>query len=201
MKHVAILEAADRTAINGKDVQQRAAGRFYTHRAIGDRLATTIGPLLTDRDRLTVVDPFGGDGRLVCWLLPQLASAGIRRVGATIWEREAAAAPVANERILAEAARVGLEVDVDVWTGDTFDRAAGSRERFDVVVTNPPWELLKPDHRELRQLPAHLRDSYIAELRASDQRLASEFRPPSRRDALLGGGPTSHGSGQRSLSG
>lgn len=188
MNHVAILEAADRTAINGKDLQQRAAGRFYTHRAIGARLASTIAPLVAGRRRLTVADPFGGDGRLVCWLLRELADRGVERVVATIWEQEAAAAPVAHDRIGAEASRLGLEVDVDVWTGDTFERAAGGRERFDVVVTNPPWELLKPDRRELKRLPAQLRDSYIAELRAFDARLASEFptSQPSRRFAGWG---------------
>lgn len=188
MNHIAILESADRTAINGKDVQRRAAGRFYTHRAIGDRLAATIVPLLGLRDRLTVVDPFGGDGRLVSWLLPQLAAAGVRHVRTTLWEQEAAATAIAGELIAAEAVRLGLDVDVDVWTGDTFDRAAGSRERFDVVITNPPWELLKPDHRELRRLPVELRDSYISELRAFDQRLASEFptAQPSRRFAGWG---------------
>jgi Alw26I/Eco31I/Esp3I family type II restriction m6 adenine DNA methyltransferase len=188
VNHVAILEAADRTAINGKDVQQRAAGRFYTPRVIGARLAATIVPLVGARNRLTVADPFGGDGRLVCWLLREVAGTGVEHVTATIWEQEAAAAPVAFERISAEASRLGLDIDIDVWTGDTFDRAAGGRERFDVVVTNPPWELLKPDHRELKRLPAPLRDSYVAELRAFDRRLASEFptSQPSRRFAGWG---------------
>lgn len=188
MNHIAILESADRTAINGKDFQQRASGRFYTHRAIGDRLAASIVPFLRSRDRVTVIDPFGGDGRLVCWLLTELAAAGVRGVEAAIWEQDEAAAPIAHERIAAEAARLGLHVDLDVWTGDTFDRAAGSRERFDVVITNPPWELLKPDHRELQRLPTELRESYVAELRAFDRRLASEFptSQPSRRFAGWG---------------
>lgn len=188
MNHVAILEAADRTAINGKDVQQRAAGRFYTHRVIGTRLASSIAPLVCRRNRVTIVDPFGGDARLVCWLLQELAGTGIERFAATIWEQEAAAAPVAYDRIREEASRLGLDVDIDVWTGDAFDRAAGGCERFDIVVTNPPWELLKPDHRELARLPAQFRDSYIAELRAFDTRLASEFptSQPSRRFAGWG---------------
>lgn len=188
MNHVAILEAADRTAINGKDVQQRAAGRFYTHRLIGRRLASAIAPLVGARDRLTIADPFGGDGRLVCWLLQELASTDVQRVTASIWEQEAAAASVARQRIATEASRLGLDIEIDVWTGDTFDRAASGNERFDVVVTNPPWELLKPDHRELKRLPPELRDSYVAALRSFDKRLASEFptSQPSRRFAGWG---------------
>jgi Alw26I/Eco31I/Esp3I family type II restriction m6 adenine DNA methyltransferase len=188
VNHVAVLETAERATFNGKDIQQRAAGRFYTHAAIGVRLASTIVPLVRGRDRLSLADPFGGDGRLVCWLLQELVGTGVEHVAATVWEQEAAMAPVIRERVGAEAARLGLDVEVDVWTGDTFDRAAGGRERFDVVVTNPPWELLKPDHREMKGLPAHVRDSYVAELRAFDRRLAGEFptSQPSRRFAGWG---------------
>lgn len=188
MNHLAILEAADRTFINGKDVQRRAAGRFYTHRLICEHLADGIVEAVGDRSHLRLIDPFGGDGRLLEWLLPRLRAGGVRSVEASVWEQEEEVAPVAIERIQAQATRLGLEVDVDVWTGDTFDRAAGSCERFDVVITNPPWELLKPDHRELRRLPAELRDTYVSELRAFDRRLASEFptSQPSRRFAGWG---------------
>ena len=96
MNHVAILEAADRIAINGKDVQQRAAGRFYTHRVIAARLAATIGPLVGPRQHLTVADPFGGDGRLVCRLLKEFVGVGVDHIEATISEQEAAAASVAS---------------------------------------------------------------------------------------------------------
>src|SRR5690242_10986270 len=153
VNHIAMLEAADQTAINGKDIQQRVAGRFYTHEAIGDRLARTVAALVGARERLTVADPFGGDGRLVCWLVERLAAHGVQRVAATIWEQETVALAAARERIAACATRLGLDVEVDGWAGDTFDRAAGSHERFDIVITNPPWELLKPDHRELKRLP------------------------------------------------
>jgi Alw26I/Eco31I/Esp3I family type II restriction m6 adenine DNA methyltransferase len=188
VNHLAILEAADRTFINGKDVQQRAAGRFYTHRLICDHLADGIVKVLPRRLHVRVIDPFGGDGRLVEWLLPRLQAAGVRSVTAAIWEQEEGVGPVARQRIEEQSARLGLPVEIDVWTGDTFDRAAGSRERFDVVITNPPWELLKPDHRELRRLPEELRESYVSELRAFDRRLSSEFptSQPSRRFAGWG---------------
>jgi Alw26I/Eco31I/Esp3I family type II restriction m6 adenine DNA methyltransferase len=188
VNHLAILEAADRTFINGKDVQQRAAGRFYTHRLICNHLADGIVRTLKGQLHLRVIDPFGGDGRLVEWLLPQLQAAGVQSVEAAIWEQDEEVAPVARGRIEAQASRLGLSVDLEVWTGDTFDRAVGSRQRFDVVITNPPWELLKPDHRELRRLPVELQESYVAELRAFDRRLSSEFptSQPSRRFAGWG---------------
>jgi Alw26I/Eco31I/Esp3I family type II restriction m6 adenine DNA methyltransferase len=188
MDHLAILEAADRTAINGKNIQRRASGRFYTHELIGRHLAAAVASATTLRDEVSVIDPFGGDARLVAWLLPELAKRGVRRVRAAVWEQDRTAAPLAAKRVEDSAAAAGIDVQVDLWRGDTFDRAVTTRERFDFVVTNPPWELLKPDHRELRRLPAHVRDEYVAELRAFDRRLASEFpvSQPSRRFAGWG---------------
>lgn len=188
MNHLAILESADRSAINGKDVQQRAAGRFYTHELIGMQLAARVSEPLGTRDQISVIDPFGGDGRLIAWLLPHLAKRGVRTVRAALWEQDSAAAPIAVELVNAAAQTAGLALELDVWTGDTFDRAVRTGEKFDVVITNPPWELLKPDHRELRRLPVEVRDEYVAELRAFDQRLASEFpvSQPSRRFAGWG---------------
>jgi Alw26I/Eco31I/Esp3I family type II restriction m6 adenine DNA methyltransferase len=188
MDHLALLEAADRTAINGKDIQRRAAGQFYTHELIGRHLAAAVVNSMRAHDQVSVIDPFGGDARLVAWLLPELAKRGVSRVRASVWEQDPTAATRAVEQLTGSASVVGVDLDLDVWTGDTFDRAVTTRERFDLVVTNPPWELLKPDHRELRRLPVDLRDAYVAELRAFDQRLANEFpvSQPSRRFAGWG---------------
>lgn len=188
MNHLAILDAADDAALNGKGIRQRAAGRFYTHAAIGERLAASVVEQLASTRHVRVLDPFGGDGRLVAWTLPALHAAGAESVAVGLWDQDAEATAQAREHVQTVADELGLRTDVEAWCGDTFDRAAGSRERFDIVVTNPPWELLKPDHRELRLLPADRRDEYVSELRAFDRRLASEFptSQPSRRFAGWG---------------
>ena len=188
MNHLALLQAADRTAMNGKDIQRRATGRFYTHEAIGRHLASAVASAANVRDAVAVIDPFGGDARLVAWLIPELAKRHVRRIRAVVWEQDPAAAPQAAERVKGAAEAAGIDLDLDVWVGDTFDRAVTTRERFDFVVTNPPWELLKPDHRELRRLPPDTRDEYVGELRAFDRRLANEFpvSQPSRKFAGWG---------------
>ncbi len=188
MDHLAILEAADPTAINGKDFRRRASGRFFTHELIGRHLAAAVAGAASVKDEMSVIDPFGGDARLIAWLLPELAQHGVRRVRASAWEHDPEAASPAAQAIEAAATAAGVEAEVEIWTGDTFDRAARTGERFDLVITNPPWELLKPDHRELRRLPSERREEYIGELRAFDHRLIEDYptSQPSRRFAGWG---------------
>lgn len=189
MRHLAVIERADPAALNGKSFQQRAAGRFYTHEFIGMALARQVADLIpADTRSVSVIDPFAGDGRLIAWLIPALADRGMEHLDVSLWDQNEAAVATAGHAVEKAAAAVGLSADVEAWAGDTFDRGAIERGRWSVVVTNPPWELLKPDRREMKMLPPELRDEYVAELRAFDRRLASEFpvSQPSRRFAGWG---------------
>ncbi|MEJ7893337.1 MAG: hypothetical protein WKF94_11925 [Solirubrobacteraceae bacterium] len=189
MKHLSILAHADPAEINGKSVQQRAAGRFYTHERIGRALAAEVADTVPHGlDAVSILDPFGGDGRLLVWLTEELAVRGFRKIEASVWDQEGDAVDVAVKALEATASKLDVEIEVDRWTGDTFERAITERRRWTLVITNPPWELLKPDHREMRRLPPDLRDEYIAELRAFDRRLSSEYptSQPSRRFAGWG---------------
>ncbi len=189
MRHLAVIEQASSETFNGKSVQQRAAGRFYTHELIGRALARQVVERLPSGLRsVSVIDPFAGDGRLICWLAPLLAERGVEHVDASLWDQDEAAIGAAARSVEDAMTDVGLSSDVDAWTGDTFDRAMVERRRWTAVITNPPWELLKPDRREMRMLPTDLRDEYIAELRSFDRRLASEYpvSQPSRRFAGWG---------------
>lgn len=189
MKHLSILSHADPTEINGKSFQQRAAGRFYTHELIGRMLATQLARRVpADLDEISILDPFGGDGRLVVWLTEELVRNGKTRISTEVWDQEHEAVDCAVTALERVADRLELDGTVTGWAGDTFDRAVSERRQWTLVITNPPWELLKPDHREMRRLPTQKRDEYIAELRSFDRRLASEYptSQPSRRFAGWG---------------
>jgi Alw26I/Eco31I/Esp3I family type II restriction m6 adenine DNA methyltransferase len=189
LRHLAVISKADSAKFNGKSVQQRAAGRFYTHELIGRALTRQVAERIPPGSRsVSVIDPFAGDGRLVAWLAPLLAERGIEHLDASLWDQDEGAVQKAGCAVEEAAAAVGLSTHVDTWVGDTFDRAAAERQRWTAVVTNPPWELLKPDGREMKMLPDELRDEYVAELKTFDRRLASEFpiSQPSRRFAGWG---------------
>lgn len=132
------------------DLEQRLTGRYYTPTLIANhiaRQAITVFP-----HPASIADPFCGDGRLiVTWL--QLASQSsalhnLRRI--ILWDYDAAAVSAARERVKAELIALGLKNSVSIITetGDTFARTLSSRGGIDTILTNPPWELLKPDARD-----------------------------------------------------
>lgn len=129
-----------------QDIEERLTGKFYTPHAVADRLAE-FSPDVGCPE--TVCDPFCGDGRLVVsWLRHQSSRSSVRRLrNIALWDYDANAVHKAAVCIQAELARLKAEwVVVDAHHGDTFMR--DSSDRFDLVITNPPWEQLKPDSRD-----------------------------------------------------
>jgi Alw26I/Eco31I/Esp3I family type II restriction m6 adenine DNA methyltransferase len=174
---------------NGKTLAERLAGRFYTPSQLADDLAEQmISALDTDPlTRVVATDPFCGDGRLVLALLSvAAANAKLSRLPWSIElrDREPEAARGAGERVNAAARRLGLCVETSVIIGDTFEGTPS--QRFDLVITNPPWELLKPDSRELKHLSAAAAHRYKNDLRTTSRRLDARF-PAARADGAWGG--------------
>lgn len=156
---------------------RRAAGVFYTPRSISDHLSTAVLAQLVPQGRVRVCDPFAGDGRLVRWLIEHAAVARVDiEWEVALWDihdEGLAAAVDAIEELRGNGHRI---VDLECWTGDSFARVAeGSDAPFDCVVTNPPWENLKPDTRDLEMMPEHKRDAYKKALRATAAHLESLY--------------------------
>jgi len=164
VRHVEVAVASSRRA----DLAKRLTGRFYTPPAIAERLAAAAV-----RRAETICDPFCGDGRLVsAWLESGVDRSAVKKVA--LYDFDARAVAVAVERIR------GLlpTVEIDAAAGDTFERSV---ERFDVVLTNPPWELLKPDVRDGLSEAALFRNA----VRAYGQRIAERYRAASGRGINL----------------
>lgn len=178
---------------NSKDLLTRATGRFYTHEFIGRRLADVVvrTAQLEGRRSVSVIDPFCGDGRLIGWFLEAVSKrdgARPRMWSVELWDCDAAALDTARKRVLETAAQLGVEVEVETVLGDTFAHAPSRFGEFVVCLTNPPWELLKPDRRELDQLDEDVAREYVAQLRQQSSRLV-EYYPlsaPRRRYAGWG---------------
>jgi len=128
------------------DIEERLTGKFYTPHAIADRLAEFSADIACPE---TVCDPFCGDGRLILsWLRLQTSRGSIRSLKKiSLWDYDANAVHKAAVCLQAELTLLKADwVIVDAHHGDTFMRE--SSERFDLVITNPPWEQLKPDSRD-----------------------------------------------------
>lgn len=57
-------------------LKQRLTGRFYTHARIGQAMAIDVAKYLDTPEKLNIIDPFCGDGRLLCWLIEALHEQG-----------------------------------------------------------------------------------------------------------------------------
>jgi Alw26I/Eco31I/Esp3I family type II restriction m6 adenine DNA methyltransferase len=165
VRYLEIATRASEESSPGKNLLIRATGKFYTHEIISQHLATAISRRLPQRE-IAVVDPFCGDGRLLVAFLTAAKAAGFRyKVRLFAWDRDEVAVTAARRAIRLAAEATGLPVDLSARTVDTFRSSPRFFERFDIVLTNPPWEVLKPDRRDLAQLGQSARAEFIASIR------------------------------------
>lgn len=176
MRHAELL-AGNSTA--DLDHTKRAFGRYYTPRIVATRLARDVAQAMGGRDggSISCIDPFCGDGRLVSEVMRQSR----HRVSAsTLWrvvlrDLDAAAVVDAVEAVASVASELGLRCEIDAGVTDAFSMLPKHDGEYDVVVTNPPWEVLKPDRREMGEMSAANRDEYLRALRAYDSVLATKL--------------------------
>jgi Alw26I/Eco31I/Esp3I family type II restriction m6 adenine DNA methyltransferase len=194
LKHVSALRVAGYSGEAAARLMLKATGRYYTHETVGRHLARAIVRQL-DRvvpdGKITAVDPFCGDGRLVSWLLDEYLKSGRGPVRweVTLWDIDGTGLQSAIARMQQLAIEnPELELSVDVHECDSFLRTLTTSERFDIVVTNPPWDLLKPDRRETQHLNVADRVEYTSSMRTYDETLTRSFphSRPSRRFAGWG---------------
>lgn len=174
---------------NSKTLLQKASGRYFTGELVGRRLAKAVCANLPvdvlSQSQLSVADPFGGDGRLVYWLIDELLKSGAFQgsvINVDLWDVDPSAFDCARQKF-ALFETVDITVNVCYRVVDTFTQAKNKLTYFDILITNPPWELLKPDRRELANLPFELRSSYIAKMRHYDSWLAKNYpcsQPPKK---------------------
>lgn len=192
--HLELVQGLSSAASNGKDIVRRATGRFYTHELIGRYLARELVASLAGGSgrttEVTVVDPFCGDGRLVAWLLQETHHCHPRQGEWTVelWDCDGAAVKRAIATVEAEAARLGRAVTVRGRTWDTFAEAPAMAGKFDVVVTNPPWEQVKPDRRELSLLHEADRAGYVGSLKEWSRFLQAVYPDAQPRQKFAGWG-------------
>lgn len=159
----------------------RAAGRYYTGAEVGRRLAREVAVAFqaahTSSSVIKIVDPFLGDGRLIRWVIEAWYEAGFPDVRWNVsgWDISDAGFEQAKADLRRLAADLKIKLRVNFVIGDAFAAALKTQGTFDIVVTNPPWELLKPDHRELEALAPALREQYVAHMRQYDQWLTQNY--------------------------
>jgi Alw26I/Eco31I/Esp3I family type II restriction m6 adenine DNA methyltransferase len=177
--------------LNKSDTLKKAIGKFYTPKLVANDLSTPIIEWIykTEPQRVKVVDPFCGDGRLINCLLQSAHKADLNtKWEIELWDYEHSALANAKEEV--EETISSLEINASV-TAKQRDSLLESKEdwgTFDCVITNPPWDAVKPDSRELKKLSDDEVEEYKAALREYDRRLEEELplSQPSRKYAGWG---------------
>jgi DNA-cytosine methyltransferase len=188
------LSQVTRSSSVAEDFLKRASGRYYTGEPVGRQLAASVVRALVDRrvvsgSYVKVIDPFGGDGRLVAWLVEACADYGIRDLSwsVVLWDLVDVGFDEARRRF-EKLRSSGIDIHYETVATDAFSLGVSWPPSFDVVITNPPWELLKPDRREIERLEDSLRSSYIESMRSYDDWLAAEYPRSQPRRKFAGWG-------------
>jgi len=170
-----------------------ATGRYYTHQDISAFICRNIATLIAGTQShvtcLSIIDPFCGDGRLVFDLVEALEVSGtsIGKYSLHLWDVSDFGFEELGHR-LDSMGKIRDKISLDLKSCDAFREGLLYREGFDVVITNPPWEIVKPDSRELQHLSPAKRDVYIKNLSQYSEYLSSEFSISNPRKKFGGWG-------------
>lgn len=176
MLHTAYLATTRPTPDAGtKTLLRKASGRFYTPDIIGLPLVVNaVKKVIRGRSQLSIVDPFCGDGRLLVWTLQALSELDYRgTVNVCGWDLDKSA--MAQAKLALKNVIEGMSFNVKLSTRVIDTLLVRPKEKFDLVVTNPPWDVLKPDRRDLSELSSKQQLEYIKQLRAQSERLGAHY--------------------------
>jgi DNA (cytosine-5)-methyltransferase 1 len=139
---------------------------------------------------IRLIDPFGGDGRLAIEFIRKWIGSNYPSVRwrVTLWDLNEEGLAEADSKLRVFQEETGLDILWELVAGDSFHLAIATDQTFDVVISNPPWELLKPDRRDLKPLSCELAESYVDAMREYDSFLSKAYptSQPTRKFAGWG---------------
>lgn len=174
-----------------KSLINTSTGKFYTPPEIGVPMAQQVCKILARKNKevIEIIDPFAGDGRLVVWLIENLLPKH-PRLRITLWDYDEAALRVAEQNVTAAAKNAGIDAVIFAERRNSFDKTQLEKLGgvYDVVITNPPWDVVKPDKNELETLDAASKESYIRSLKEFTNYLVDNFPLSKPRTMYAGWG-------------
>lgn len=169
------VELAKNSIITPNSIQQKIFkkinGEFYTHNFIGKNLAENVNKYIVKNipSRLSIIDPFCGDGRLIIWFLEYLLENNKNlketKFEIALWDSDESSVKKARNNIETLFSDNNLKYSISSYVGDTFHHFFKINEKYDVVLTNPPWVILKPDKRIFHHIDKNVYGEYIESLK------------------------------------
>ncbi|MFH2231693.1 MAG: Alw26I/Eco31I/Esp3I family type II restriction adenine-specific DNA-methyltransferase [Patescibacteria group bacterium] len=187
--HVEIAEEFS-SQFQGKNLAQKNSGKFYTPEAIAMPLlkqALAASKLHLKKEKIRIIDPFCGDGRLLRWILPLIQNLN-SVLEVHLWDYDEDAVAGAEAQIKVLGAKLNINFSLHPKKVDAFSEFFNDWESsFDLIVTNPPWEVVKPSPKDISQIAnKEMRERYISSLKSFSDRLLRDF-PLSKPAKSYGG--------------
>lgn len=181
MNHLSFLSSCH--SAPSASLYKKLSGQYYTNTVIAERLAETLSKNMSEeislKRSLSIIDPFSGDGRLVVSFLKALRKKkelllGKAQLTVDLWDIDKNALDLAVYKInKIDFGEVGIELRAFVT--DSFNKVYDFEDSFDIVLSNPPWEVLKPNRKDFAFLSADDIEKYIDLLREYDNFLSKAY--------------------------
>lgn len=189
IEHVEIAEKVSEK-LSGKHIAQKNSGKFYTPKEIALPLIDQVikaSNLNTRTGIVSIIDPFCGDGRLLSWLLSRVSNKNIN-LEVHLWDYDKDAVDFAYSELLKLSENSKGKIKIYSKKVDAFSEFFNDNQGvYDIVITNPPWEVVKPDSGELSKIfDQKTKDLYINSLKDFSLRLSNNF-PLSQPSKTYGG--------------
>lgn len=180
-------------SIDAKNLLIKLTGRYYTDekvsRLVIKNSLRNISSEFFSRDKIKIIDPFGGDGRLIYYFIEEWNGFNYPNVkwDIQIWDIYKNGIKKAQQE-LRKFNNKEIEISCTTRITDSFKYSRNFVNKFDIVITNPPWEILKPDSRDLKIFSELEKEDYIQSLKRYDNKLSSIFpdSQPSKKYAGWG---------------
>lgn len=152
-------------------------GQFYTHICVAETMVENLLEQMDkSSDRISVIDPFCGDGRLIVTFIQKLSEVNPNcQIEVTIWDIDEKGLETAKQNILDAAKQFGMQIHLISEVTDSFARYYEKQYSFDVCITNPPWSILKPQKYFADQHEAKEQETFNQAIASYDAFMKEEF--------------------------
>ncbi|HFI0120508.1 TPA: Alw26I/Eco31I/Esp3I family type II restriction adenine-specific DNA-methyltransferase [Streptococcus suis] len=162
--------------------KKKLLGSFYTDYRVATELIKRmidVAPIdLLNSSKLSIIDPFSGDGRLIQIFLIELNSISKlkgREINITLWDVDDEALSKSEHIINKVKSELGFKGNLSIENTDSFVNYIDHIGLFDFCITNPPWGLLKPLKIINSRSSDDVVNSYKNALSAYDDYFKKEF--------------------------